>query len=134
MSSTFQHGWVTLHHSPFGLTVATCFFLVQFFPLDPFSIETQVKLFRLKNLIIIFDSMHFLIFFWRQKLTTKKFKLWLPYILLPKGSFINDVTVIRVIRGKGYGSTKALVIKSKTMGGGRSNIVQNCVISFMEDP
>ena len=43
-----------------------------------------------------------------------------------------------VLRGRGQifcdDSTKAFVIKSVTMGEEVSNIVQNCVISFTDDP
>ena len=53
-------------------------------------------------------------------------------MILTKGSSINDVTVLRG-GGQGFcdGSTKALVIKSVTMG---EKIVQNCVTSCMYDP
>ena len=53
------------------------------------------------------------------------------------GSSVNDDTVLK---GKGEiffeGSTKALVIKLVMLGGGgvRSNIVQICFASVMDDP
>ena len=51
------------------------------------------------------------------------------------GSSINDV---KVLGGGDQGfcdnSTRALVIKRMTMGGGGSKIVQNCVMSSMDDP
>ena len=41
------------------------------------------------------------------------------------------------LRGRGQGfcdyNTKALALKTKTMGGGGLKIVHNCVTSFMDD-
>ncbi len=49
---------------------------------------------------------------------------------------MNDVTALG---GRGYqrfcdNSTKALLIKSVTMGEGLSRIIKNCVTSFIDDP
>jgi hypothetical protein len=51
-----------------------------------------------------------------------------------KGTSKNDVTA----RGGGLlnstNSTKTILLKSVTMGGGVSKIIENCVASFMDDP
>ena len=58
--------------------------------------------------------------------------------LYAKGSSINDVTVLGEGEGQRFcdDSTKALVIKGVTMGGGEgvSKIVQNRVTSLMDNP
>jgi hypothetical protein len=55
-----------------------------------------------------------------------------------KGSSINDVTVLGGRRYQGFcdNSTKALVMKSVTMGRGPgvSKMIEYCVTSFMDDP
>ena len=51
-----------------------------------------------------------------------------------KGSSINDVTVLGRVKDFVTAVLKALVIKSVTVGGGGSKIVQNCVTSFKDDP
>ena len=53
-----------------------------------------------------------------------------------KGPSINDATVLG---GRGYqgfcdNSTKALVLKTVTMGEGVSKSIKNCVTMFMDDP
>ena len=52
-----------------------------------------------------------------------------------EGSSINDVTALGG-GGQGfcYDRTKALFLKSVLMGGEGSQIVQNCVTSFMNHP
>ena len=62
-----------------------------------------------------------------------KYVLYVPYFSTNKGSSINDVTILGGSKGFFDDSTKALVIKCVTMRGEESNIVQNCVTSFMDD-
>jgi hypothetical protein len=54
----------------------------------------------------------------------------------PKGPPTNDVTAVgrRGYQGLCDNITKALLLKSVTMGEGVSKIIQNCVTSFMDDP
>jgi hypothetical protein len=50
-----------------------------------------------------------------------------------KAPSINDVTALGGTGCQGF-CTKSLLLKSVTMGEGVSNIIKNCVTSFMDDP
>ena len=52
-----------------------------------------------------------------------------------KGSYINEITAIEEgFQGFFDDSTKALELRGVTMEEGVSEIVQNCVTSFMDEP